>query len=405
MSVRDALAHHVLAATCLMVVVSCSVTERARDPQAPLDDDPPAASAESAAQPSAPEPERPPVQPQPAASVVVAPQPEPPEIVRTRISAVGDIMLDGKARPYLQRYGYDHAFAQVRPLFADSDLVIGNLEGTLTTASAPLVEKEFLFRSPAQPVASALARAGIGAVSLANNHALDYGLAGLRDTIAALGDAGVEYFGAGETLEDARTPAVVDTGSAKIGMLGYSNTFPEEFWAGELRGGTAFGHEAQLRADVAALVQHVDIVVVSFHWGRESTTELRPYQPLLTRAAIDAGADLIIGHHPHVLQEIERYRDGVILYSLGNFTFGSFSTRATVGAIAHVEFVDGNFAELALQPLNVNNFEVYFQPRPLTAPQALQTFDHLRALSMSSGTQLHWRNGEIVYSPGLVARP
>ena len=405
MSVRDALVRHVLAATCLMVVVSCSVTERARDPQAPLDDDPPAASAESAAPPSSPEPEQPPVQTPPAASVAVAPQPVPREIVRTRISAVGDIMLDGKARPYLQRHGYDHAFAQVRPLFADSDLVIGNLEGPLTTASAPLVEKEYLFRSPAQPVASALARAGIGAVSLANNHALDYGLVGLRDTIAALGDAGVEYFGAGETLDDARSPAVVDTGRVKIGMLGYSNTFPEEFWAGESRGGTAFGHEAQLRADIAALVQRVDIVVVSFHWGREGTTELRPYQPLLARAAIDAGADLIIGHHPHVLQEVERYRDGVILYSLGNFTFGSFSTRATVGAIAHVEFVDGDFAELALQPLNVNNFEVYFQPRPLAEPQALQTFDHLRALSLSSDTQLHWRNGEIVHSPGVVARP
>jgi poly-gamma-glutamate synthesis protein (capsule biosynthesis protein) len=119
---------------------------------------------------------------------------------------------------------------------------------------------------------------------------------------------------------------------------------------------------------------------------------------LLARAAIDAGADLVIGHHPHVLQEIEHYRDGVILYSLGNFTFGSFSTRATVGAVAHVEFIDGEFAELALQPLDVDNFHVYFQPRPLAAQQALATFDHLRALSLSSGTLLQWRGGEIVHS-------
>ncbi|MDH3715526.1 MAG: CapA family protein [Gammaproteobacteria bacterium] len=325
------------------------------------------------------------------------------DVVRTRISAVGDIMLDGTARPYLQRYGYDHPFVQVRSLFAESDLVIGNLEGPLTTASVPLVEKKFLFRSPAQPVAAALARAGIGAVSLANNHALDYGFIGLRDTIAALRGAGIEFFGAGETLHAARAPAIVDTGRVKIGMLGYSNTFPQEFWADEFRGGTAFGHEEQVRADVLDLARGVDVVVVSFHWGREGSTELRPYQPLLARAAIDAGADLVIGHHPHVLQEIERYRDGVILYSLGNFAFGSFSARATVGAIAHVEFVDGKFAELALQPLNVDNFSVYFQPRPLAAQQALETFDHLRILSLSSGTLLHWRGGEIVHS--AVATP
>ena len=232
-------------------------------------------------------------------------------------------MLDGTARPYLQRYGYDHAFARVRTLLSESDLVIGNLEGPLTAATQPMVDKKYVFRSPAQPVASALARAGVGAVSLANNHTLDYGLVGLRDTMTALRDAGIRFFGAGESLAAARTPAIVDAGPVKVGLLGYSNTFPAAFWADETRGGTAFGHEAQLRMDIAALAARVDIVVVSFHWGREGTTELRPYQPLLARAAIDAGADLVIGHHPHVLQAIERYRDGVILYSLGNFTFNS----------------------------------------------------------------------------------
>jgi poly-gamma-glutamate synthesis protein (capsule biosynthesis protein) len=262
---------NVVVAICLVAAASCAIVERAGEPSeqsgAGADSDLDATSAESDALPA---PEQQPVaQPEPLfGAPQPVPQPAPREVVRTRISAVGDIMLDGTARPYLQRHGYDHAFALVRSLFAESDLVIGNLEGPLTTASVPLVEKKFLFRSPGQPVAAALARAGIGAVSLANNHALDYGIAGLRDTIAALSDAGIEYFGAGETLHAARTPAIVDTGAAKIGMLGYSNTFPEEFWADEFRGGTAFGHEAQLRADVADLAQRVDIVAVSFHWGR-----------------------------------------------------------------------------------------------------------------------------------------
>ncbi|MDH3451123.1 MAG: CapA family protein, partial [Gammaproteobacteria bacterium] len=295
----------VVTATFVVAVASCSVTERQHDGQ-----EQPQATAGASPQPASPSPV---TQPAPVPAIVADPLPEPTlrPAVTARISAVGDIMLDGKARPYLQRYGYDHAFAQVRSLFEQSDLVIGNLEGPLTAASEPLVEKQYLFRSPALPVATALARAGIGAVSLANNHALDYGIAGLRDTITALRGVGIQFFGAGETLAAARTPAIVDTGQMKIGLLGYSNTFPEAFWANDVRGGTAFGHEAQMRADVADLLRRVDIVVVSFHWGREGTTELRPYQPLLARAAIDAGAALVIGHHPHVLQEIERYREGV----------------------------------------------------------------------------------------------
>ncbi len=389
------------AVVCLLVLWSCSVTEEASDAREAL---------RAAREPEAPAVSEPPPThaPRPQYSVVpdvvidTAPQPAPRAAVRTRVSAVGDIMLDGTARPYLQRYGYDHAFARVHALFADSDLVIGNLEGPLTDFDVPLVDKEYLFRSPASPVAAALARAGIGAVSLANNHALDYGMPGLRDTIVALRGAGIAHFGAGESLRDARTPAIFDTGQATIGMLGYSNTFPEAFWAGASRGGTAFGHEAQIRADVAALARRADIVAVSFHWGREGSTELRPYQRLLARAAIEAGAELVIGHHPHVIQEIERYRDGVILYSLGNFTFGSFSTRA-IGAIAHVDFVDGAFTELVLQPLNVNNFEVYFQPRPLDVHQARETFERLRTLSRNSGTELRWREGKIVHSATVSA--
>jgi poly-gamma-glutamate synthesis protein (capsule biosynthesis protein) len=181
------------------------------------------------------------------------------------------------------------------------------------------------------------------------------------------------------------------------GFLAYSSTFPEEYWAGRDRPGTAFGHEQAVRADVAKLVtQGVDIIVVSFHWGQELAKELRPYQPLLAHAAIDAGADLVLGHHPHILQAVEHYRDGLILYSLGNFAFGSRTTTAVTSVIASIVFEDGRFRRLEMTPINVNNFQIEFQPRPLSDTAAVSVYNELAALS---STPLQYRDGLIVFDP------
>lgn len=304
------------------------------------------------------------------------------------IAAVGDIMLDGSAREIMDREGYDHAFAATREWLSNADIAIGNLEGPLTRRGTRAPDKQFLFRSPPAKVAEALSKAGFDVVALANNHTLDYGADGLTDTILALQEKKIQFSGAGNDISEARKATIVERNGLKVAFLSYSLTFPEEFWATKKRAGTAFGHRQHIEADVRAARAVADIVAVSFHWGQESKTELRPYQVGLGRAAINAGAQLVIGHHPHILQAVERYKDGVILYSLGNFAFGSYSRKARHSAVAEIEFDREKLVRVRMRPINVLNVDVLFQPTPLVGEQADVVIKELQELSSARKTSL-----------------
>jgi len=346
------------------------------------------------------------VSPPPAAKP--GPEPVPPPsaaehaapVDEFRIAAVGDIMLGGTAQPEMQKYGYDYPFDKTRQILRQARIAFCNLEGPLTDDGAAEVDKKYLFRSPPDKVATALARAGFNVASLANNHSLDYGFQGLEDTRAALEKAGIQPIGAGRDLAQARAPVYMKVNNATVAFLAYSLVFPEEFWAGPQKPGTAFGHERYVRADVAAARRHADIVVVSFHWGQEGKTALRDYQTLLAHAAIDSGASVVLGHHPHVLQGVERYKDGVIVYSLGNFAFGSYSKTATRSVIALFGFRNRQLRDLRMVPIDVSNVEVVFQPRPLVGSDATQVVEQLRQLSQELGTVLEDRHGEAVLALG-----
>jgi len=322
---------------------------------------------------------------------------ETPAVKTTTVVAVGDIMLGGTAGPELARFGYDYPFTHVTELLRRGQVVFGNLEGPLTKRGSA-ASKQYVFRSPPDLVAPALARAGFNVVSLANNHSMDYGVDGLRDTVGALARAGIRHAGAGENLSSAREPAIVETNGVRVAVLAYSLTFPEEFWAGPDKPGSAFGHEHQVRADVAAAKQRADIVLVSFHWGREGTVEPRDYQIKLGHAAIEAGAAAVMGHHPHLLQGIARYRDGVILYSLGNFVFGSYSKDAARSAIAELQFENGRVSEVKLYPINVFNPDVVFQPYVLKDKAADEVVAELQRLSQPLGAVVENRAGVAVIS-------
>jgi poly-gamma-glutamate capsule biosynthesis protein CapA/YwtB (metallophosphatase superfamily) len=330
------------------------------------------------------------------------------------IAAVGDIMLGGTAQPELAKYGYDYPFDKTRQIIRQAQIAFCNLEGPLTDDGAAEVSKKYLFRSPPNEVAPALARAGFNVASLANNHSLDYGPRGLTDTRAALETAGIHPVGAGRDLAQARTPVILSippargsgysaaAGGTRVAFLAYSLVFPEEFWAGPEKPGTAFGHERYVRADVAAARRRADIVVVSFHWGQEGKAVLRDYQTLLAHAAIDSGASVVLGHHPHVLQGVERYKDGVIVYSLGNFAFGSYSKTATRSVIALFGFRNRRLSDLRLVPIDVNNVEVVFQPRPLIGRDATEVVEQLQQLSRERGTVLENRDGNAVLALGAA---
>lgn len=317
----------------------------------------------------------------------VAPPPKAP-LDEIRVSAVGDIMLDGTARPVLQENGYDYPFAHMLPLFKDAHVVIGNLEGPLTHCGKAEQGKTYTFRSPPEEVSAALKNAGFNMVSLANNHTLDYGPEGLAQTLRALDAVGIQYVGAGADAAAARRAAYVSVKGQRVAFLGYSVTLPETFYAGTHKPGTAFAHEAHVRADVTAARRQADIVIVSFHWGQEGKTDLREYQTHLGRVAIDAGAQAVLGHHPHILQAVEYYKGGVILYSLGNFVFGSYSKTAAVSAVAQLSFRQGRLASLRMVPIRVNNFEVQFQPQVLTGADAGAVIATLQRLSAQRSTRL-----------------
>ena len=321
------------------------------------------------------------------------------------IAAVGDIMLDGSAREIMQREGYAHAFNGTREWLQRADIAFGNLEGPLTRRGVPAEDKKYLFRSPPEEVVKSLADAGFDVVSLANNHTLDYGAEGLSDTIAALDKGGIRHVGAGEDLQQARRSTVIDKNGLRVAFLGYSLTFPEEFWAKRNQPGTAFGHKNHIVDDVKTAKTDADIVIVSFHWGRESTTELRPYQTWLGRESIDAGASLVIGHHPHILQAVERYKDGVILYSMGNFAFGSYSQKARHSAFAEIEFERDKLTQVRLLPINVLNVDVLFQPKALSGKQADKVVQDLQQLSEKRNTTLVNENGVAVLTMNAETKP
>lgn len=309
------------------------------------------------------------------------------------ISAVGDIMLDGTARSVMVEQGYDYPFVRMLPYFSGAQIIFGNVEGPLTDRGTPEQDKTFVFRSPPAKVGAALRAAGFNIVSLANNHTLDYGADGLLQTIEVLNEAGILHTGAGADLMAARQPGLIPVKGLKVAFLAYSMTLPETFFAGPNKAGTAFGHEAHVRADILDARKQADIVLVSFHWGQEGKTTLRDYQTRLGRAAIDAGASAVIGHHPHILQGIEQYKNGIILYSLGNFTFGSYSMKSARSAVAQLRFRKARLEDVRLFPINVNNFEVQFQPQPLTGAPADAVIEELRTLSAALNTAVRNDNG------------
>jgi len=310
------------------------------------------------------------------------------------IVAVGDIMLGGTAEEVLLKEGYDYPFTHVKPLLSNASVVIGNLEGPLTSIcnSEMELDKEYVFRSPAEKVAPALKDAGFNLLNLANNHILDYGPQGMNDTSKALKDIGISSVGVGDNSNQARTGTIMSTANGKVGFLSYSLTFPESYWATDTSPGTAFGHKQQIISDIKRLKTQTDSVIVSFHWGREKTTELRPYQPKLAHAAIDAGASVVLGHHPHVLQAVEKYNDGLILYSLANFVFGSYSQDARTSVIARVTLNNGQFHSAEFIPINTLNTEVIFQPKILLNDAATTVIEHLNHLSSSLNTRLDQQN-------------
>ena len=307
--------------------------------------------------------------------------------------------MGGSAEASLRHNGRDYPFDSTRTELLRADLTIGNLEAPFTRGGEPF-DKKYTFKVPPE-WAGGLKNAGFDVLNLANNHILDYGPDGLRETVALLDSLGIASCGAGDNDSTAVEAAILDVDGVKVASLGFSMTFPREFWAGPDRPGTAFATERVLAESIGRVAAEVDLIVVSFHWGAELMATPKEYQIFFARKAIDLGADLVLGHHAHILQGLEIYKNRLIIYGLGNFVFGSYSRHARESIILK-SYVDARGLLYAkIIPISVDNYQVAFQPRLLRGEARRQLLSSLRELSakLNGGRYIIAMDGSIVIPP------
>ncbi|MGE5372321.1 MAG: CapA family protein [Solirubrobacterales bacterium] len=271
-----------------------------------------------------------------------------------RFLAAGDILPDRGVRAAIEQYGADGLFEGVTGTFRSGDLVLANLEAPLTNRSIPLA-KRIAFRGDSS-FAPALRRSGIDMVSLANNHTLDCGREGLEETIEAIQDAGIRFVGAGRNEREAHRMRVVTRHGLRIALLGYS-TFPLEGLVYQPdRPTVSLGRDpGRVAREVRQARRKADLVIVMYHWGDEFTPKPTRLQRQLARNAIDAGADLVLGSHPHVLQPMETYRGRPIVYSLGNFVFDHKGEAQRTSTIFSCELTRAGAGKIRMIPVRIQD--------------------------------------------------
>ncbi len=266
-----------------------------------------------------------------------------------RLVFAGDVYLSDHVLSAYEAAGsirgvVDQALADV---IEAGDVFMVNQEFPFSDRGTQAPDKQFTFRLPPERV-SLLQEMGIDIVTLANNHALDYGTDALLDTCRTLDEAGIARVGAGETIDAAKKPVFREIKGKTIGFLGATRVIPETSWnAGTQSPGMLATYDPSILLQAIKETRPLcDYLVVYVHWGIEREEYPEEYQSTLGQQYIDAGADLVVGSHPHVLQGIEYYKGKPIVYSLGNFVFGSSIPRT---ALLTVEW-DGEEARLAVTP-------------------------------------------------------
>jgi poly-gamma-glutamate synthesis protein (capsule biosynthesis protein) len=260
-----------------------------------------------------------------------------------RLMAAGDVMLGRSIGQKILSRGPGWPFHNVLATVSAADLFVINLECAITNRGTA-EDKHFTFRAPRPAAADSLLGAGVDFASQANNHSLDYGVVGLNDTMSSLDRRAIVHGGAGNNAAQARAPRLFAVNGLRLAVLAYvrpmsesSSDFNTLDWeATATSPGVAIARTTDVAQDVAAAKAHADVVIVFFHFGREKSTTVVSGQVALANAAISAGASLVLGAHPHVLQGYVARNHTLIAYSLGNFVFDGFSGVANDSVILDV---------------------------------------------------------------------
>lgn len=329
---------------------------------------------------------------QEAGSQAVSGLPEGAAGATVKLNFAGDVIFSGKVAELLQKKGYDYSFSALDGMFKKDDLTVVNLETPITVGGVDAENKQYVFKGAPEAL-EALKSAGVDVVNLANNHTLDQGEQGLLDTLDNLSSRGIPYVGAGKNSQEAYTAQYFERNGIKIALLGFTRVIPQSDWtAGAGKPGVASVYDSrEALKTIAAAKKKADLVVVVVHWGKERVEQYDDIQQALGRSFIDAGADLVMGGHPHVLQGIEPYKGKWIAYSTGNFIFTRSTTSATwETAVFQAECSIKGQCSLTLHPMNAE----LGQPVPMNDADGQLLLNKVQ--SLSSGLVKIGSDGRVV---------
>lgn len=279
---------------------------------------------------------------------------------------VGDIMLSRGIGKIIEREGIRHPFFYTEHFLKDADITFGNLEGPISDIGK---NQGSIYSFRASPKAlSGLLYSGFDVLSLANNHIVDYGGEALSDTITLLEQAGISSVGAGANYEAAHASVIREVRGTRIAFLAYTNLLPPSYFSKSGEPAISGIDERELSDDIARARKMAHLVIVSFHWGEEYETKHNAFQERIGHLAIDSGADLIVGHHPHVVQDIEEYNGKYIAYSLGNFIFDQNFPGTEEGLMLRAFVWDGGIRNV--EPILVKFTDTY-QPYLAQSPDGV----------------------------------
>lgn len=310
----------------------------------------------------------------------------------------GDTALADAATPTLLRNGYEYPLAPTLQLLREAHLSVLNLEAPVATRDTPFpLYKRYVYRMEPAGL-EALKWAGVDLVSLANNHLMDHGVPGLRATLKHLATAGMASVGGGMSGAAARRGVVVTVGDTRIGLLSYmEDSFMHSLYVRSFAWGDWPGcarlEAANLKQDIARLRQDADLVVVLAHWGRYYTG-VTFLQRMYGKMIIDHGADAIIGHHPHIHHPVGVHKGKPIVYSLGNYAFGTPGRDDfRYGLMVRLVVKEKKLVRLEVIPLLTQNREIEYKPEPLVGEEARVMLEELATASEEFGAEMVVKEG------------
>ncbi len=283
--------------------------------------------------------------------------PAPKESKTIKLIAVGDIMLSRGVDMKMEKNGQEYPFIKVKDYLKTGDIVFGNLESPIFPGEVMPVGSTVFWARPG--IEKQLKDAGFNVMSLANNHMGNQGTFGVNYTVYSLTKEGILPSGGGRDAAKASAPAVIERNGIKIAFLSYTDgaIIPDSYEATEVNPGVVYMDHADLKGDIEKAKTLADFVIVSMHAGTEYVNRPIPKQISFAREAIDNGAEMVIGHHPHNIQDIEQYNGKYIFYSLGNFIFDQMWSEGTrQGMIAEIIINKEGVQSYHLTPIRIDDF-------------------------------------------------